>query len=84
MSQPLPVGQPEVRTVGEVSTILSGKVMIPMGCDECTQETDISLETLKQHGTYVCEHCATIHTFSDAELRLMRLMLAQAGYHFAL
>lgn len=83
MSQPLPVEQPEPR-VGEVSTILSGKVMIPMHCDDCQRETEISLETLKKHGTYVCEHCASVHSFSDTELRLMRLYLAQSGYHFAL
>lgn len=83
MSQPLPVEQPEAQAV-EISTILSGKVMIPMSCDECQTETDISLEALKRHGTYVCEQCAAIHTFTDTELRLMRMLLAQSGYHFAL
>ncbi len=83
MSQPLPVEEP-ITSPGDISVILSGKVMIPLHCDDCTESTDICLETLKKHGTYVCEHCASVHSFSDTELKLMRMMLGQAGYHFAL
>ncbi|MAD46220.1 MAG: hypothetical protein CMI02_06370 [Oceanospirillaceae bacterium] len=83
MSQALPVSSPENAT-GDVSTILSDKVMIPMGCDHCGKETDISLHLLKSQHFYLCEHCNTTHQVSATELRLMRMMLARHGYHFAL
>jgi len=84
MSQPLPVKPPEYQYDGEVSTILSDKVMIPISCDHCGQDTEVSIETLKKHRAVLCEHCDHVHTLSNTELRLMRMMLAQAGYHFAL
>ncbi len=83
MSQPLPVEQTE-HAGGEVSTILSDKVMIPISCDHCGRTTDVSLDTLKRQRMVVCEHCDQVHTVSDTELRLMRMMLARAGYHFAM
>lgn len=83
MSQPVPVEQPAIQT-GDLSVILSGKVMIPMHCDACSKQTDISIDTLKQTGAYVCEHCASVHSFSDTEMKLMKMMLAKEGYHFAL
>ncbi len=83
MSQALPVTQAEIQ-YGEVSTILSEKVMIPISCDHCQQDTDVSIETLKSKHGILCEHCSNVRTFSATEMRLMRMLLAQAGYHFAL
>ena len=83
MSQALPVSS-EVPAPGDVSTILSDKVMIPMTCDHCDEETDISLHLLKTQHFYLCEHCNATHRVSDTELRLMRMMLARHGYPFAL
>ncbi|PHS66170.1 MAG: hypothetical protein COB09_01515 [Thalassobium sp.] len=83
MSQALPVKQAEIQ-YGEVSTILSEKVMIPISCDHCRQDTDVSIETLKSKHGILCEHCSHVRTFSTTEMRLMRMLLAQAGYHFAL
>ena len=50
----------------------------------CGKETDISLHLLKSQHFYLCEHCNTTHQVSATELRLMRMMLARHGYHFAL
>ncbi|MCT7360504.1 hypothetical protein [Thalassolituus pacificus] len=83
MSQALPVKQAEIQ-YGEISTILSEKVMIPISCDHCRQDTDVSIETLKSKHGILCEHCSHVRTFSATEMRLMRMLLAQAGYHFAL
>lgn len=74
---------PLVRRVdkpGELSTILSVRVPIPITCDECGYATDVSIERLKEH-IIVCEHCASVRQFSAAEMRLLRLLLAQSGYH---
>lgn len=67
-----------------VSTILSDQVMIPINCDHCHQDTDVSLQQLKLRSPVLCEHCYEIKAFSETELKLTRLILAQAGYHFAL
>ena len=83
MSQALPVKQAEIQ-YGEISTILSEKVMIPISCDHCRQDTDVSIETLKSKHGILCEHCSHVRTFSTTEMRPMRMLLAQAGYHFAL
>ncbi len=81
MSQPLrSKGQQEHPTV---STILPGHVMVPICCDHCGRETDVSLQQLKAQHPILCEHCYTVRTFSDTELRLTRMLLADAGFHFA-
>lgn len=67
-----------------VSTILSDQVMIPIGCSHCNKDTEVSLQLLKQQSAILCEHCYEIHPFSSTDLRLTRLLLAQAGYYFAL
>ena len=35
----------------ELSTILSERVLIPVTCDHCEKDTDVSLETLKSTST---------------------------------
>jgi hypothetical protein len=67
-----------------VSTILSDQVVIPINCEHCHRDTDVSLQQLKQQSPILCEHCYSVRTFSDTELKLTRMLLAQAGYHFAL
>jgi len=67
-----------------VSTILSDQVMIPIHCDHCRHDTDVSLQQIKQQAPILCEHCYEVKAFSDTELKLTRLFLAQAGFHFAL
>lgn len=67
----------------QISTILSGEVTIPIHCDHCKHDTNVSLQQLKQQHPILCEHCYEVRDFSDAELALTRLMLANAGYHFA-
>ncbi|UTW47863.1 hypothetical protein [Bacterioplanoides sp. SCSIO 12839] len=66
-----------------VSTILSNQVMIPVTCDKCRCDTDVSLSQIKQQMPIMCEHCYDVKAFSDSELQLTQLFLAQAGYHFA-
>ena len=82
MSQPLPVS-PYSPPSGNVITLLSDRVMIPITCDHCQQQTEVSLGRLKQQ-TIHCRHCHQARHFSGLELRLMRMLLAQEGYHFAL
>lgn len=82
MNQPLPVADRHEEP-GELTTILSERVTIPICCDDCGKETDISLQRLKEH-TILCEHCSHVRDFSDSELRLLRMLLAQSGYYFAL
>lgn len=65
-----------------ISTILSGQVMIPIRCDHCRHETDVSLQQLKAQHPILCEHCYEVRTFSDTELKLMRMLLANAGFHY--
>lgn len=67
-----------------VSTILSDQVTIPVSCDKCRCDTDVSLAQIKQQIPVMCEHCYEVKAFSDAELKLTRLFLAQTGYHFVL
>lgn len=67
-----------------VSAILSDQVMIPITCDHCRHDTEVSLQQLKQQQPILCEHCYEVHQFSDSELALTKMLLAQAGYHFAL
>ena len=82
MSKPLPLVC-RIDKPGKLEAILSPRMTIPINCDECGRATDISLERLKEH-TIVCEHCASVRQFSNAEMRLLRLILAQSGYHFAM
>lgn len=82
MNNAMPVADTDTQP-GEITTILSDRVMIPIACDHCGHETSISIERLKQQ-TILCEHCSHVRHFSTTELRLLRLLLAQAGYHFAL
>lgn len=82
MNQAMPVADSHPQP-GDVTTILSDRVMIPIACDHCGHETSISIERLKQH-TILCEQCSHVRNFSTTELRLLRMLLAQAGYHFAL
>jgi len=82
MNQPLRSKSQQQQS--QVSTILSGQVMIPISCDHCRHDTDISLQQLKQQHPILCEHCYEVRDFSDAELKLTRMLLAEAGYHFAL
>ncbi|QQD20657.1 hypothetical protein [Venatoribacter cucullus] len=82
MQHPLPVAPYSYQT-GNVVTLLSDRVMIPITCDHCQQQTDVSLGRLKQQ-TIFCRHCHQARQFSSLELRLMRMLLAQEGYHFAL
>jgi|GEM_PF-1069993 len=83
MNQPLPVESRKQKVAGSISTILSDKVMIPMACDCCGQETEISLHLLKTQNFYLCEHCNEIHRISATEMHVMKTLLAQKGYHFA-
>lgn len=82
MQHPLPV-TPYPPQRRNVITLLSDRVMIPITCDHCQQPTDVRLGHLKQH-RIVCRHCHRVRQFSGLELRLMRMLLAQQGYHFAL
>ena len=81
MNQPL---RKDVQEQNIVSTILSEQVMVPISCDHCRHDTDVSLHQLKQQQPILCEHCYEVRNFSDTELKLTRMLLAQAGYHFAL
>lgn len=67
-----------------VSTILSDQVLIPINCSHCSKDTDVSVQLLKQQSAILCEHCYEIHPFSATDLRVTRMVLAQAGYYFAL
>jgi transcription elongation factor Elf1 len=67
----------------DVSTILSARVLIPINCDRCNKETDISIQTLKEGGTIMCEHCYDVRPFSAIEQQTLRAVLAQIGFHFA-
>ncbi|MDF1763126.1 MAG: hypothetical protein P1U57_06920 [Oleibacter sp.] len=77
MSQPL-------RIIAEadqsVSTILSERVLIPVSCDHCKQDTDISLETLKTSSAIMCEHCYAVRPFGHTELQVIRSLLNRSGY----
>lgn len=65
-----------------IVTLLSDQVLVPITCDQCQCETEVSLARLKQQ-TILCEHCDHLRQFSSLEMRLLRLLLAQAGYRFS-
>lgn len=67
----------------ELSTILSERVMIPVTCDHCEKDTDVSLETLKSTSTVMCEHCYHVRPFSAGELRVLKSFLQHSGYRVA-
>ena len=64
----------------DISTILSERVLIPVGCDHCDKETEVSLETLKSTSTVMCEHCCHVRPFSNAEMNMLMAVLGRAGY----
>ncbi|WP_369984780.1 hypothetical protein [Thalassolituus sp.] len=64
----------------EISTILSERVLIPVSCDHCDKETEVSLETLKSTSTVMCEHCCHVRSFSQAEMAMLQAVLSRAGY----
>ena len=63
-----------------VKTLLSNRVLIPMTCDYCHNDTDVSMETLQTSSTVLCEHCYQVRSFSFAELEVLQLLLTQTGY----
>lgn len=67
---------------GQVSTILSGDVSIPLGCSKCQQETEYRLDTLKTTPVLRCRHCGYAHPFGRAELEVIQRVLSHHGYHF--
>jgi len=64
----------------DLRTILSDRVMIPVTCDHCDKDTDISLETLKTTSTVMCEHCYQVRPFSSGELQVLTNLLSRSGY----
>ncbi|MEK9711593.1 MAG: hypothetical protein VW258_03420 [Thalassolituus sp.] len=64
----------------DISTILSERVLIPVTCDHCDKDTDVSLETLKSTSTVMCEHCYNVRPFSATEMTVLRNVLMSAGY----
>lgn len=64
----------------ELSTILSERVLIPVTCDHCEKDTDVSLETLKSSSTVMCEHCYHVRPFGQAEMTALRHLLMRSGY----
>ncbi|TNC93059.1 MAG: hypothetical protein CSH36_01320 [Thalassolituus sp.] len=64
----------------DFSTILSDRAMIPVTCDHCEKDTDVSLETLKSTSTVMCEHCYHVRPFSNAELQVLTTVLQRVGY----
>ncbi|HBS43138.1 MAG TPA: hypothetical protein DEA26_10685 [Oceanospirillales bacterium] len=63
-----------------IKTLLSNRVLIPMTCDHCQQDTDVSMETLQSSSTFMCEHCYQVRSFVPAELEVLQLLLTQTGY----
>ena len=64
----------------ELSTILSERVLIPVTCDHCEKDTDVSLETLKSTSTVMCEHCYHVRAFGQVEIDVVRNLLMRSGY----
>ncbi len=63
-----------------IKTLLSNRVLIPMTCDHCSNDTDVSMETLQSSSTFMCEHCYQVRPFVAAELEVLQLLLTQTGY----
>lgn len=66
----------------DISTILSSRVMIPLTCDDCDQDTHVALSDLRTLALIRCEHCGHERYFTESELRITRSVLASAGYYF--
>ena len=64
----------------DISTSLSERVLIPVNCDQCHADTDVSLETLKSSSTVMCEHCYHVRTFTAVEMDVVRTVLMRSGY----
>lgn len=67
----------------EISTILSERVLIPISCDHCDRETEVSLETLKSISTVMCEHCCHVRNVDKAEIVTLQAVLSRAGYRLS-
>ncbi|MCY0964232.1 hypothetical protein [Parathalassolituus penaei] len=80
MSQAVTVPDPEQDI--EISTILSARVMIPITCDRCSRDTDVSLSHLRALALIRCSHCGCERYFTENELRITKTVLASAGYYF--
>lgn len=55
---------------------------IPLQCSECDLDMAVNLNTIKNKGTHVCEHCGSIHQLSETDLHVLKMVLSQAGFHF--
>ena len=64
----------------DIKTLLSNRVLIPMTCDHCHKDTDVSMETLQSSSTFMCEHCYQVRSFVPAELEVLQLLLTKTGY----
>lgn len=78
--EPIPAAEQDI----EISTILSSRVLIPIACDDCNQDTDIPLAELCKLALVRCQHCGNERRFTETELRVTRMVLADAGFHFSL
>ncbi|ASP40746.1 hypothetical protein CHH28_19645 [Bacterioplanes sanyensis] len=64
-----------------ISTIMSERVLVPITCQHCKMDTDVSVATLTQQHPFLCEHCYQINRLSSAELHVMVGVLERFGYH---
>ena len=81
MIHPLPIAT--VIIEDNVSTILPCEAQIPITCDQCEADTNVSIADLKALAPITCQHCRARRAFTQTELEITRLVLAQAGYYFS-
>ncbi|WP_221800068.1 hypothetical protein [Oceanobacter mangrovi] len=65
-----------------MSTIVSTEMLLPVTCDHCECDTDFSLGVLKQLSRISCGHCGHSRHFTAIEFDVLKLVLANAGFHF--
>lgn len=64
-----------------LNTLLSPRALVPVTCDCCEKETEVSYETLLTSATVMCEHCYQVQNLSKAELETISQFLSMHGYH---
>ena len=64
-----------------ISTILPSDTLIPILCDQCFIETDISLRQMVAGRQITCRCCAAVRTIMPAEVSVTHQLLKQYGFH---
>lgn len=64
----------------QLNTLLSPRVLMPISCQCCNKETEVSYETLLSSSAFMCEHCYQVQPLSKVELDTIQIFLAKYGY----